>query len=215
MAGGGGRGDRSRPGRGKSRPRGEGLRLASGAGHSHRGRAKARPRCEGRPPIRWRAAPAEGRPRRAQEAHPVNAPHTARRRERSAAPNLSGRSAEVPRQVGAQCTARRRPRRRRPLQSARRRRQRERRLRRGAPCQGATKGRRGSVDPGQAAQLDALGCQAARRASRAAKSPERNADTQGRAGQGRTIPPSRVGASAGMRKESTQSPPVWMSAASS
>ena len=87
-------------------------------------------------------------------------------------------------------------------------------------CEGQSRAARAWVRPRakrrqHRARLAGSGSQPARRASSAARSPARKADTQGRAGQGRTIPPSRVGASAGMRKESTQSPPVWMSAASS
>ena len=87
-------------------------------------------------------------------------------------------------------------------------------------CEGQSRAARSGVRPRakrrqHRGRLAGSGSQPARRASSAARSPARKADTQGRAGQGRTIPPSRVGASAGMRKESTQSPPVWMSAASS
>ena len=91
------------------------------------------------------------------------------------------------------------------------------------PCRGIWPDRQGRAVPEverhrrrrRRRRLAGASRQAARRASRAARSPARKAATQGRAGQGKTIPPSRVGASAGMRKESTQSPPVWMSAASS
>ena len=52
------------------------------------------------------------------------------------------------------------------------------------------------------------GREPARRPSRAPRSPASRAETQGRAGDGMTIPPSRVGASAGMRCVSTHKPPV-------